>query len=47
MTLTLGQPLGSGVMAIRAVVFDIGGVLELTPEFGVRQLWETRLGLSS
>lgn len=32
-------------MAIRAVVFDIGGVLEITPDLGVTHLWETRLGL--
>ena len=32
-------------MAIRAVVFDIGGVLEITPDLGVTGLWETRLGL--
>jgi putative hydrolase of the HAD superfamily len=30
---------------IRAVVFDIGGVLEITPDLGVRRQWETRLGL--
>jgi epoxide hydrolase-like predicted phosphatase len=32
-------------MTIRAVVFDIGGVLEITPDLGVTRLWETRLGL--
>lgn len=32
---------------IRAVVFDIGGVLEITPDLGVHRLWETRLGLSA
>jgi hypothetical protein len=32
-------------MAIRAVVFDIGGVLEITPDLGVTGLWENRLGL--
>ena len=32
-------------MAIRALVFDIGGVLEITPDLGVTRLWETRLGL--
>ena len=32
-------------MAIRAVVFDIGGVLEVTPDLGVIEWWETRLGL--
>jgi hypothetical protein len=31
-------------MVIRAVVFDIGGVLEITPDLGVDRLWETRLG---
>jgi epoxide hydrolase-like predicted phosphatase len=30
---------------IRAVVFDIGGVLEITPDLGVTRQWETRLGL--
>ena len=34
-------------MVIRAVVFDIGGVLEITPDLGVDRLWETRLGLSA
>ena len=32
-------------MTIRAVVFDIGGVLEITPDLGVTGRWETRLGL--
>lgn len=32
-------------MAIRAVVFDIGGVLEITPDLGTGHLWERRLGL--
>ena len=32
-------------MAVRAVVFDIGGVLERTPYLGVRELWEEKLGL--
>ncbi|HXL19456.1 MAG TPA: HAD family phosphatase [Streptosporangiaceae bacterium] len=32
-------------MAICAVVFDIGGVLELTPDVGFGRLWEARLGL--
>ena len=31
-------------MVIRAVVFDIGGVLEITPDLGVDRRWETRLG---
>ncbi len=30
---------------IRAVVFDIGGVLEITPDLGVDRRWEARLGL--
>jgi epoxide hydrolase-like predicted phosphatase len=34
-------------MVIRAVVFDIGGVLEITPDLGVDRLWEIRLGLSA
>ena len=33
-------------MTIRAVVFDIGGVLELTPDLGVSADWESRLGLA-
>lgn len=32
-------------MAIRAVVFDIGGVLEVTPDLGVGDRWERRLRL--
>jgi putative hydrolase of the HAD superfamily len=32
-------------MVIRAVVFDIGGVLEITPDLGVVPMWENRLGL--
>jgi putative hydrolase of the HAD superfamily len=32
-------------MTIRAVAFDIGGVLEITPDLGVIRRWETRLGL--
>jgi hypothetical protein len=32
------------VMAIRAVVFDVVGVLEITPDLGVDQQRETRLG---
>ena len=34
-------------MTIRAVVFDIGGVLEITPDLGVTQHWEKRLGLAA
>ena len=30
-------------MAIRAVVFDIGGVLEITPRTGWEEKWEARL----
>ncbi len=33
-------------MSIRAVVFDIGGVLEIAPDLGVDRLWAERLGLS-
>jgi epoxide hydrolase-like predicted phosphatase len=33
-------------MAIRAIVFDIGGVLEIAPSMGVTEKWETALGLS-
>jgi putative hydrolase of the HAD superfamily len=32
-------------MTIQAVVFDIGGVLEITPDLGVTEAWESRLGL--
>jgi epoxide hydrolase-like predicted phosphatase len=32
-------------MVIRAVVFDIGGVLEITPDLGTGRRWEARLGL--
>jgi HAD superfamily hydrolase (TIGR01509 family) len=32
-------------MSIEAVVFDIGGVLEVTPSLGVTAMWESRLGL--
>jgi putative hydrolase of the HAD superfamily len=28
-------------------MFDIGGVLEITPDLGTRQHWEARLGLSA
>lgn len=34
-------------MVVRAVVFDIGGVLEITPEMDFAQRWEKRLGLVS
>ena len=32
-------------MAIRAIVFDIGGVLEITPDTGMTEKWEQRLRL--
>jgi epoxide hydrolase-like predicted phosphatase len=32
-------------VGIRAVIFDIGGVLEITPSLGVNDRWERRLGL--
>src|ERR1700741_437744 len=32
-------------MAVRAVVFGIGGVLEITPDLGVHRQWESRFGL--
>jgi epoxide hydrolase-like predicted phosphatase len=32
-------------MTIKAVVFDIGGVLEITPRLGVSETWESRLSL--
>lgn len=32
-------------MTIEAVVFDIGGVLEITPPLGVAEMRESRLGL--
>lgn len=34
------------VVRIQAVVFDIGGVLEFTPDLGVVEMWESRLGLA-
>jgi epoxide hydrolase-like predicted phosphatase len=34
------------VMTIQAIVFDIGGVLEITPDLGVAGTWESRLGLA-
>jgi hypothetical protein len=33
------------VRMIRAMLFDIGGVLEITPDLGVTPQWEDRLGL--
>jgi putative hydrolase of the HAD superfamily len=33
-------------MSIQAVVFDIGGILEITPDLGVAGTWESRLGLA-
>ena len=32
-------------MTVRAVLFDIGGVLEITPATGWPRRWEARLGL--
>jgi len=32
-------------MTIRAIVFDIGGALEITPSLGVDEKWEQRLSL--
>jgi epoxide hydrolase-like predicted phosphatase len=32
-------------VAVQAVVFDIGGVLEIDPYLGVSEKWESRLGL--
>jgi len=34
-------------MAIRAIVFDIGGVLEITPRTGWVEKWEAQLGIAS
>ena len=34
-------------MTIRAIVFDIGGVLEITPETGWQEKWEKRLSFQS
>jgi epoxide hydrolase-like predicted phosphatase len=34
-------------MTIRAVVFDIGGVLGITPDLGITRQWETQLGLAA
>jgi epoxide hydrolase-like predicted phosphatase len=33
-------------MTIQAVVFDIGGILEITPDLGWAPAWESRLGLA-
>jgi putative hydrolase of the HAD superfamily len=32
---------------IHAVLFDIGGVLEATPDLGVTEFWEAKLGLAT
>jgi epoxide hydrolase-like predicted phosphatase len=32
---------------IHAVLFDIGGVLEATPDLGVTEFWEAKLGLAA
>jgi putative hydrolase of the HAD superfamily len=34
------------IMTIEAVVFDIGGVFEITPDLGWAPAWESRLGLA-
>ena len=34
-------------MTIRAIAFDIGGVLEFTPRIGVTENWEAILHLQS
>jgi putative hydrolase of the HAD superfamily len=34
-------------VTIRAVVFDIGGVLEITPDIGVTEKWEKKLHLQA
>ena len=34
-------------MTIEAVVFDIGGILEITPDLGWAPAWESRLGLAA
>ena len=34
-------------MTIQAIVFDIGGVLEITPDLCVTAKWERRLDLSA
>jgi epoxide hydrolase-like predicted phosphatase len=34
-------------MTIEAVVFDIGGVLEITPSLALTESWEARLGLDA
>jgi epoxide hydrolase-like predicted phosphatase len=36
-----------GDMTIEAVVFDIGGILEITPDLGWAPAWESRLGLAA
>jgi epoxide hydrolase-like predicted phosphatase len=33
-------------MTIEAIVFDIGGILEITPDLGWAPAWESRLGLA-
>ncbi len=34
-------------MTIRAIIFDIGGVLEITPKLDVDEQWEQKLGLKA
>ena len=40
------SPLGDHSQMIKAVVFDIGGVLEITPRTGWDQTWADRLSLT-
>jgi epoxide hydrolase-like predicted phosphatase len=42
-----GATVSMALMTIQAVVFDIGGVLEITPSLGVSGTWEARLGLTA
>jgi epoxide hydrolase-like predicted phosphatase len=41
------RTVAEATMAIKAVVFDIGGVLEITPKTGWDAQWEARLGLAT
>ena len=34
-------------MTIQAIVFDIGGVLEIAPDLGINAKWEQQLRLKS
>lgn len=44
--LALGAMRMMTVMSVQAVVFDLGGILEITPDLGVAGAWEARLGLA-